>query len=87
LPRSRKVYVESEGLRVPMREIELGGGEIPLRLYDTTGPEDIDVAIGLPKARAPWVKRRSERGDTNFSQLHCARVGEITEEMRFVALR
>ena len=87
LPRSRKVYVESEGLRVPMREIELGGGEIPLRLYDTTGPEDIDPAIGLPKARAPWVKRRSERGDTNFSQLHCARVGEITEEMRFVALR
>ena len=38
-PRSRKVYVESDGLRVPMREIELGGGEAPLRVYDTTGPE------------------------------------------------
>jgi phosphomethylpyrimidine synthase len=81
------VYVESEGLRVPMREIGLGGGEPPLRVYDTTGPEDADLRTGLPKLRAPWLARRSERGDTNFSQLHCARRGEITEEMRFVAVR
>jgi phosphomethylpyrimidine synthase len=81
------VYVESEGLRVPMREIGLGGGEPPLRVYDTTGPEDADLRTGLPKLRAPWLARRSERGDTNFSQLHCARRGEITEEMRFVSVR
>jgi phosphomethylpyrimidine synthase len=86
-PSGRKVYVESEGLRVPVREIELGGGETPLRVYDTTGPQDIDVRAGLPKVRAPWVARRISRGDTNFSQLHCARRGEMTEEMRFVALR
>ena len=86
-PSSRKVYVESEGLRVPMREIGLGGGEPPLRVYDTTGPEDADLRAGLPKLRAPWLARRRERGDTNFSQLHCARRGEITEEMRFVAVR
>ena len=82
-PRSRKVYVESDGLRVPMREIELGGGEVPLRLYDTTGPEPVGVDEGLPKLRAPWVARRVG----NVSQLHHARRGEITQEMRFVALR
>jgi phosphomethylpyrimidine synthase len=87
VPASRKVYVESDGIRVPLREIRLGGGELPIRLYDTTGPQDIDVRVGLPKLRAPWVGRRVARGDCNFSQLHCARQGEVTEEMRFVALR
>jgi len=86
-PRSRKIYVESDGLRVPMREIALGGGEPPLRLYDTTGPEPPAGAEGLPKPRAAWVSRRQARGDTNVSQLHYARQGELTEEMRFVALR
>jgi len=86
-PGSRKVYIESEGVRVPMREINLGAGEPPLLVYDTTGPQAMDVTRGLPKLRAPWVSRRSARGDRNFSQLHCARMGEITEEMRFVALR
>jgi phosphomethylpyrimidine synthase len=86
-PASRKVYVESDGLRIPMQEITLGGGEPPLRVYDTTGPEGADVAVGLPKLRAPWVERRRARGDRNFSQLHCARRGEVTEEMAFVAVR
>jgi phosphomethylpyrimidine synthase len=86
-PGSRKVYVEAEGVRVPMREIGLGAGEPPLLVYDTTGPQGVDVKDGLPKLRAPWVARRTTRGDRNFSQLHCARKGEITEEMRFVALR
>jgi phosphomethylpyrimidine synthase len=87
LPSSRKVYVESDGLRVPMREISLGGGEPPLRVYDTTGPETRGGDGGLPKLRAPWVARRAARGDGNFSQQYCARRGEITEEMRFAALR
>jgi phosphomethylpyrimidine synthase len=86
-PAARKVYVDSDGIRVPMREICLGGGEPPLRVYDTTGPEAADPGAGLPKLRAPWVARRFARGDTNLSQLHCARNGEITEEMRFVAVR
>jgi phosphomethylpyrimidine synthase len=86
-PGSRKVYVEAEGVRVPMREIRLGASEPPLLVYDTTGPQGVDVADGLPKLRAPWVARRTTRGDRNFSQLHCARKGEITEEMRFVAVR
>ena len=36
-PNSKKVLVESERVRVPMREIALSGGEAPLRVYDTTG--------------------------------------------------
>ena len=86
-PKVRKVYVEGDGVSVPMREIRLGGGEAPLRLYDTTGPQDADVLAGLPRLRQPWVARRRERGDANYSQLHCARKGELTEEMRFVAVR
>ena len=87
LPSSRKVYVEVDGLAVPMREISLSGGQPPLRVYDTTGPQDCDLRQGLPKLRAPWTARRVTRGDRNFSQMHCARRGEITEEMCFVALR
>ena len=91
LPASRKVFLsdasgESE-LRVPEREIQLSGGEPALRVYDTSGPQGHDVRDGLPKLRKPWIDRRIARGDQNFSQMHYARAGEITEEMRFVALR
>jgi phosphomethylpyrimidine synthase len=83
-PSSRKVYVEQDGLRVPQREILLGGGEPPLRVYDTSGP----LGRGpLAPLRKPWIDRRVARGDTNMSQMHCARRGEITEEMRFIAIR
>ena len=48
-PNSKKVHVEgSRGVRVPMREIHLTGGEPPLRVYDTSGPRGIDVRRGLP---------------------------------------
>src|SRR5215470_9053476 len=94
-PNSTKVYVDgpdgSRGvpgvhrLKVPMREIALGGGEPPLRVYDTSGPQGCDVATGLPKLRAAWVSART--GDACVTQLHYARKGEITEEMEFIALR
>ena len=52
LPNSRKVYVEGkEGVRVPMREITLSGGETPVRVYDTSGPEGEDVRQGAESAR------------------------------------
>src|SRR5919107_6046877 len=58
-PNSRKVYVEGPGgVRVPMREIALSGGEPPLRVYDSSGPQGHDVRDGLPKLREPWVKAR-----------------------------
>jgi phosphomethylpyrimidine synthase len=84
---SRKIYVERDGLRVPAREISLSGGEPPLRVYDTSGPAGYSAAQGLPKLRRTWIEKRLARGDTNFSQMHYARRGEITEEMRFCAIR
>ncbi|HEY0709347.1 MAG TPA: phosphomethylpyrimidine synthase ThiC [Polyangia bacterium] len=87
LPASQKVFVSDGDIRVPMREIAVSGGEPPVRVYDTTGPQGHDVLLGLPKLRAPWIERRVARGDRNFSQMHYARKGDITEEMRFVALR
>jgi phosphomethylpyrimidine synthase len=60
-PKSRKVYVEGRhGVRVPMREIMLSGGEPSLRVYDTSGPLGGDVRIGLPKLREPWIMGRGD---------------------------
>ncbi len=96
LPSSQKIHrtlrmEHAEGgateLRVPEREISLGGGEPPLRVYDTSGPAGHDVRHGLPKLRQPWIARREANSDGNFSQMHYARKGVITEEMHFVALR
>ena len=55
-----KTYIDGpQQVRVPVREIALSGGEPPLRVYDTSGPQDHDVEQGLPKLREPWVKSRS----------------------------
>src|SRR5947199_4162271 len=43
----------------------------------------------VPKPRAEWLNQRREEaarsGDRNFSQMHYARLGAITEEMEYVA--
>ncbi len=63
-PNSTKVYVEGpHGIRVPMREIALSGGEPPLRVYDTSGPQKVDVRDGLPKLRADWIRSRGDVED------------------------
>ncbi len=64
-PNSRKTYLPgSRGIRVPMREIQLSGGEPPLLVYDTSGPEGHDPAHGLPPLRLAWVLERDvERVD------------------------
>jgi phosphomethylpyrimidine synthase len=60
-PASRKVYAEgAHGVRVPMREIALHGGEPPVRVYDTSGPQGIDVREGLPQLRREWVVGRGD---------------------------
>jgi phosphomethylpyrimidine synthase len=50
-----------------------------------------DVASSTPQPRADWIARRrsagEETGDANFSQMHFARKGLITEEMMYVADR
>jgi phosphomethylpyrimidine synthase len=96
-PGSEKVYVEEDGVRVPVRRIHLSGGEPPLDVYDTSGPHldsgraavtVEDLHRGLPRLRQPWIDARLARGDDgNRTQLHHARRGVITEEMRFVAVR
>ncbi|MBK7645531.1 MAG: phosphomethylpyrimidine synthase ThiC [Planctomycetes bacterium] len=90
-PSSHKQYREVEHkhgtLKVPFRRIHLAGGEPDFDVYDTTGPQGFDPAVGLPKLRAEWVARRERRGDTNHSQMHYARKGVVTEEMAYAAAR
>src|SRR3954449_11682396 len=91
-PNSRKIYVDGpQQVRVPAREVILSGGEPPLRVYDTSGPQDHDVAKGLPKLREKWVAARKEPAASTeqarsrcVTQLHYARKGEITPEMEFI---
>jgi phosphomethylpyrimidine synthase len=125
LPGSRKVFRDG----VPFREVALSGGELPVRLYDTTGPytdenAQIDIQKGLPLRRRDWIDARGDveayagrlrtpqddglkqgellsvpqfdrsgraplraKSGRNVTQLHYARAGLITEEMRFIAAR
>ncbi|HET9468974.1 MAG TPA: phosphomethylpyrimidine synthase ThiC, partial [Vicinamibacterales bacterium] len=82
-PNSHKVYVGP--YEVPMREITLSGGEPPLRVYDSSGPQGHDVRDGLPPLRREWIAAR--RGQANVTQLHYARKGLITPEMEYIAVR
>ena len=69
-PSSRKVYRAGrlhEGLRVPMREIDLhpSAGEPPLAVYDSSGPYTdpavrIDIEAGLARLRSPWIGARGD---------------------------
>jgi phosphomethylpyrimidine synthase len=97
----RKVYEQGPrpDIRVPFAEVELSGGNEPVRLYDTSGPGS-DPEVGLPPLRGPWI---AERGDVApvrgagtplaaangkpVTQLAYARNGVVTPEMQFVAVR
>jgi phosphomethylpyrimidine synthase len=85
---TRSVQHQATGaeLAVPFRRIHLSNGE-HLDVYDTSGPQGVDPNQGMPKLRAEWVARREQRGDQNYSQMHYARQGVVTEEMAFVAAR
>jgi phosphomethylpyrimidine synthase len=125
LPGSRKTYVDG----VPFREVELSGGEAPVRLYDTSGAYtddrvSIDIERGLAAPRRDWIFARGDVEDyagrarkpeddglkageklsvpqfnrqarnplraksgKRVTQLHYARAGIVTEEMKFVAAR
>jgi phosphomethylpyrimidine synthase len=46
------------------------------------------IGHNVPRPRADWIdKRRTENGDGNFSQMHYARRGVVTEEMNYVAAK
>src|SRR3954471_361392 len=55
----------------------------------THHPEPKYQGLDVPKPRTEWVAKRREEaaraGDTNFSQMHYARKGIITEEMHYIA--
>src|SRR3954465_5792009 len=87
-PASQKVFVEQGGLSVPVRRISLSGGEQPFDVYDTSGPQGVDPHHGLLKLRQPWIEARLRDGDSgNRTQMHYARRGIVTPEMKFVAIR
>src|SRR5271170_6019258 len=77
---SKKFYVQGQTrphIQVPFREIELADTtdhkgnvtpNIPVRLYDTSGPYTdpsvkVDITQGLPQMRLKWIL---ERGDVEF---------------------
>ncbi len=68
LPASRKLHVPGvlhPDLRVAMREIAVGGGEPPLRVYDPSGPytdpaQPTDIHRGLPELRRAWIEGRGD---------------------------
>ena len=62
---SQKIHVGP--LNVAMREIHLepGSGELPVRVYDTSGPytdpqAHIDIMAGLPTLRRDWILARGD---------------------------
>jgi phosphomethylpyrimidine synthase len=89
---SKRVHLEDGDVRVPFREVSVCAGQETFRVYDTTGPHfesrsAAELAAGLPKLRQAWVDARIARDGENRTQMAYARRGEITAEMRFVALR
>ena len=57
-PRIEKTYVERDGLQIPVRRVSLSNGDSPVDLYDTSGPQGVDVREGLPELRRPWIEAR-----------------------------
>ncbi|MEL6485556.1 MAG: phosphomethylpyrimidine synthase ThiC [Pseudomonadota bacterium] len=65
---SRKIHVGARtgsGVQVAMREIDLEGGEAPVRVYDTSGPYTdpsvaIDINAGLEQKRRAWIMARGD---------------------------
>ncbi|MCX0270683.1 phosphomethylpyrimidine synthase ThiC [Nocardia zapadnayensis] len=85
---SVKHYRDIDGLRIPVRRIELTNGD-HFDVYDTSGPytddtATIDLEAGLPALRNEWDKPDVPGPRT---QLTWARAGIVTPEMRFVAAR
>src|SRR5258705_10957948 len=61
LPGSRKIYLSG----VPFREAPLSGGDLPVRLYDKSGPYTdnnvpMDIQRGLAQVRRHWNLPRGD---------------------------
>jgi phosphomethylpyrimidine synthase len=88
-PSSRKVFVEGRhGIRVPMREIALSGGEPPLRVYDTSGPLGGDVRLGVPDVRGAWIRARDVSSvERSYTPIPGKSTAELPETLRRPTLR
>jgi phosphomethylpyrimidine synthase len=88
-PSSRKVFVEGRhGIRVPMREISLSGGEPPLRVYDTSGPLGGDVRLGVPDVRGAWIRARDVSSvERSYTPIPGKSTAELPETLRRPTLR
>jgi phosphomethylpyrimidine synthase len=89
-PASTKAYLDgSGGIRVPVREIALSGGEPPLRVYDTSGPRGIDPHVGLPPLRRDWILERGgvEETDVSYRPISGASDVEIPASLQNRPLR
>ena len=61
-----------------MREIALSGGEPPLRVYDTSGPQGCDVHEGLASLRRSWILARG----VEESGVRSQESGDVTKGLR-----
>jgi phosphomethylpyrimidine synthase len=89
-PSSKKVHLEGpNGIRVPMREVGLSGGEPPLRVYDTSGPRGTDVRRGLPPLRQQWIEARGgvEETEVSYRPIDGASDVEVPESLTNRPLR
>jgi phosphomethylpyrimidine synthase len=60
---SRKIYVDGVAMRAV--DLEPTSGELPVTLYDTSGPYTdpnarIDIMAGLPELRREWIRGRGD---------------------------
>jgi phosphomethylpyrimidine synthase len=77
-------------VRVPVREIVLSGGEPPLRVYDTSGPQGVDATVGLPDLRRDWVTGRGDvelvraaTGEPLSNDVYRAKAGTRVSQMHY----
>ncbi len=63
----KKIMIEGSrpDIQVPMREIELSGDEPSFHTYDTSGPANPDVRLGLSPLRSGWIKAREDVEEVN----------------------
>ena len=90
-PNSCKIHVPGDGthgVQVPMREITLSGGEPPVRVYDTSGPQGCDARHGLPALRRDWILARGGVEESGRSyRSGPSSTGKIPSSLRRPVLR
>ncbi len=98
-PQSTRIYVESERVRVPMRQIaqsptpmQFGGEENPpIFVYDTLGAfgdpsQNVEIQKGLPAVCESWI---NARGDTEILESFSSQTTQqkLESEKRFPILK